>query len=232
MKVLRNQNGSVLMIVIIAAAVSVVLITNVMSRLNSMATVSKKDALIRENTRLGDEFAKVVTKAYETAEQMKASSVPMCTGATHISFGTVDFCFPTDDSARCFDTRWLSSPAQACLDIVANPPQIVVDNDVERIRFKTEMRSIKTNNAKYRLLVPSAFAQTIEYGVPADPSVAWTPNDFDAINCDGTTGDPPICKECGGGGRFICVDIVYCPADKSTCTSSEQLRVGIMIDRI
>ncbi|HVK60707.1 MAG TPA: hypothetical protein VM432_04110 [Bdellovibrionales bacterium] len=229
---IRNQNGSVLLIVIIAAAVAVTLITNVMTRLNSMATMGKKDALIRENTRLGDEFAKLVVKAYESAEQLKATGLPMCTGTgVHVQFGAVEFCFPTDVSARCFQTRW-SDSSGICLDVAANPPQIVAKNGIEHIEFYTTGYSQKPMNAKYRLLVPAAYAQTKEYGKPADLSGTWTPNSYAAITCDGSSGDPAICKECGGGGRFACIDIIYCPADTNPfpCSSADLIRTGIMID--
>ncbi|MES2854719.1 MAG: hypothetical protein V4692_02595 [Bdellovibrionota bacterium] len=229
-----NQNGSVLLIVLVAAAVCAAIIGGMMARFGDVARLSKNQMIARENVRVGDELAKLVSKAYENQLQRTASGLGACpAGLFPAIAGGGNFCFPPDISGvdmKCVEHRW----GKTCVELTgAREPKVITQNDREYFEFHAVGEAPSLFNARLSLLIPAAHAQEqLNLGRPVGFPAWATPNTYAAVVCDGSAGDADICKECGvGQNRFICFDIKYCPVNNAACAANQILSTGVMISR-
>lgn len=227
MKPTLNQRGSVLLIVMVAAAVCVLIISTLMMRLSSLAENNKEYNIARENVRVGDELAKIIALAYENGRQIAATSgAAACTasGGVAMNTGSESLCFSNTAAQRCIPTRWRN----VCFKSMT--PRIIGFEGGEKYRWDAISKPARAN-ARVSLFLPTASAQMEDSGQPAAPT--GITNTAAAITCPGSD----ICRRCGtkaSGAPFFCFEIAFCKVnwgDDTTCAAEDMFYHDVMIAR-
>lgn len=218
---LKDQKGSVLVVVMIVAFIALIVITTIASRYSSITVTAGQFTRMRENQRIGTELAKLVGLAYEAGQRgpCVAPNRIIMAGATPLCFGP-----PTPDQS-CVDSIFGTPPI--CLDLSA--PQAIGSANGSRYEFYAKAMPTESISP-LKMILPIAEAQTMSVDTyrPAPPT--GFNHTVDAIVCDGT-GDPLICRACGAApSNYVCYEVKHCPVENPGCTANHE-RVAIMIAR-
>lgn len=227
MRILRNDKGSILVLVLIISVVFAVIVADLSSRFIRLTHSGAKYAMAAENLRAADELSKVVAKAYEVGIQTSGACYP---GDEKVINGTVTFCFADSGSnARCVDSAY--GNGKVCVDVTNSKALALNRADPFDEIAAARPRDMQTFSIQLDLIpTASAAGLTASTAMPdAPPNVIQ--NVVPPKTCDGSASDITACRLCGPGQPNICFQIGYCSADNPGCGVAEEIKIDMMVER-